>query len=55
MGISFDMKEDNSDQVLEQFLSKKEICLEKLGLAGERFAKELAPFDTVKLTASYFE
>jgi len=52
MGISVSVTNNNTDQILEELDSKKQICLELLGLKAEGYAKGYCPVDTGRLRNS---
>ena len=49
-GISFDIKDDNTDKILDELNLKKQVVLEMIGLKAEKYAKALCPVGTPEST-----
>ena len=49
-GLNFNITEDNSDKIINELTSRKQIVLEMIGLKAEKYAKALCPVGTSEST-----
>lgn len=49
-GISFNIEDDNTDKIINELTSKKQVVLEMIGIKAEKYAKALCPVGTSEST-----